>query len=414
MAIIGCIADDFTGASDAASFLSRGGLQVQLYNGTPIRDIPPEAQAQAMVIALKSRTQNTADAVADSTAAARFLLRHGVKQIYFKYCSTFDSTPKGNIGPVADALMELTGAPYTLLVPSLPVNGRTVRDGSLYVNGVPLHKSPMRNHPLTPMLDCRLDRLMAPQSRYPCRTLPRDVLQGGVPAPWSDMPFYWIPDYETEEDGALIADAFWSLPLLTGGSGLLMPLAQQWTKTLPAAASRRVCGAAGPALLLAGSCAQATLDQIAWYRSQGNPCCKLDPQAVLDGSQTLDSVWSFVARHTDVGSTVLVYSSDTPEQVRRAQKLGRERVAARLEQFIAQLASAAVRAGYTRIITAGGETSGSVTKSLGFSAYWIGESVAPGVPIMIPVDRPELRLVLKSGNFGQEDFFGRALDMTRD
>ncbi len=156
MAVFGCIADDFTGASDAASFLVKGGMSVRLCNGISQMEDLPKEDAQAIVIALKSRTQKTDEAVADSVRAAEFLLRQGVQQIYFKYCSTFDSTPEGNIGPVADALMELTGAPCTILCPALPVNGRTVEDGKLMVNGVPLHESPMKNHPLTPMWDCRI------------------------------------------------------------------------------------------------------------------------------------------------------------------------------------------------------------------------------------------------------------------
>ena len=192
MTVLGCIADDFTGASDAASFLVKGGMSVCLYNGVPARGAMAAGETQAIVIALKSRTQERKDAVADSLTAAEFLLRQGVKQLYFKYCSTFDSTPEGNIGPVADALMERAGAPYTLLCPSLPANGRTVEGGSLFVNGVPLHQSHMKDHPLTPMRDCRVDRLMAPQSRYPSRVLPREALNGFRPP--EDGPCYLIPD----------------------------------------------------------------------------------------------------------------------------------------------------------------------------------------------------------------------------
>ena len=171
MAILGCIADDFTGASDAASFLVKGGMSVQLYNGLPRKEPADEDNPQAVVIALKSRTQNKNDAVRDSVNAARFLRECGVRQIYFKYCSTFDSTREGNIGPVADALMELLKVPYTLLCPSLPVNGRVVKNGNLYVNGVPLHESPMKNHPLTPMWDCRIAKLMEPQRNIPATFL---------------------------------------------------------------------------------------------------------------------------------------------------------------------------------------------------------------------------------------------------
>lgn len=414
MAVLGCIADDFTGASDAASFLVKGGMSVRLYNGIPENGAPDinSDQAQAVVIALKSRTQETERAVADSLKAARFLLEQGVKQIYFKYCSTFDSTPKGNIGPVADALMDLLHAPYTLLCPALPVNGRTVEGGRLMVNNVPLHESHMRNHPLTPMWDCRIDKLMEPQSRYSCRNLALEEMEMFSCKDMDKEPFYLIPDYKNPEDGEKIAGVFGQLPLLTGGSGLLEPLAGIWTKKLSVEGRIPESGTKGRALLLAGSCSKATLGQIAWYQNQGALCYKLDPGAMLEGRQTVEDAWKFIEDHSSETDAVLVYSSDTPEKVKEFQKLGTQKVADMLEGAAARLAARAVEAGYTRIISAGGETSGAVTKGLGFSSYWMGESVAPGVPVMVPVERTDIRLILKSGNFGQEDFFGRALAMT--
>ncbi len=412
MAVLGCIADDFTGASDAASFLVKGGMSVRLYNGVPETDRTGEMEEQAAVIALKSRTQRREGAVEDSLRAARFLLKKGVKQIYFKYCSTFDSTPEGNIGPVADALMELLGAPYTLLCPSLPVNGRIVEGGRLMVNGVPLDESPMKNHPLTPMWDSRIEELIKPQSRYPAFVLKREELEGGSPKRFGNGPFYLIPDYRDEADGEAIAKQFGGLPLLTGGSGLLEPLARRWAGELENSGPARETGTEGKALLLAGSCSKATLEQIRCYEESGGPCIKLDPEAMIEGTQTLDAVWE-EAKAAENGSwPPLVYSSDTPERVKEYQKLGQERVAALLEDAAASLAAKAVEEGYTRIISAGGETSGAVTRRLGFSSYWIGESVAPGVPVMTPAGRPRLRLVLKSGNFGQRDFFRRAVQMT--
>lgn len=413
MAMLGCIADDFTGASDAASFLVKGGMSVRLYNGIPASSESKKSDdVQALVIALKSRTEPTEKAVADSLAAAKFLKSQGVQQIYFKYCSTFDSTPEGNIGPVADALIRFTGAPYTLLLPSLPVNGRTVVNGDLYVYGVPLHESHMKNHPLTPMWDCKLMHLMSPQSQYLCRTLPREDFNAFDAAQQENDPFYLVPDYETDEDGRAIAEKFWKLPLLTGGSGILEPLAAMWTREFSSAGEIPSSGVPGKGLLLAGSCSKATLGQIARYQEQGNPCYKLNPKDMLEGRQSIEDAWSFIQEHSSSTSTALVYSSDTPEKVKEFQKLGLEKVASLLENTTAELAKRAVDAGFTRIITAGGETSGAVTKGLGFTSYLMGESVAPGVPIMTPTTQPNLRLVLKSGNFGQEDFFQHALDMT--
>ena len=408
MAILGCIADDFTGASDAASFLVKGGMSVQLYNGIPenASDLKP---VQAIVIALKSRTQETLQAVADSKHAAQFLLDQGITHLYFKYCSTFDSTPQGNIGPVCDALLEQMKAPYSLLCPSLPVNGRTVSNGRLFVNDTPLDESPMKDHPLTPMWDSRISELMRPQSHYSCQILPRN-------ASWHEPeytePFYLIPDYETDEDGEKIAKTFGHLPFLSGGSGLLKPLAEYLLSG--SGTSRQIPATAvpGKALLIAGSCSKMTLSQIAWYQAQNMPSLRMDPLALLNGTQTPEQIWEFIETHTDEQHAVLVYSSDTPEMVRRSQELGREKIACMLEQLSARLAEKAVEHGFTRIICAGGETSGAITKGLHFSSYEIGESIAPGVPVMIPALRPDIRLVLKSGNFGQEDFFGRALSMT--
>ena len=368
MAVLGVIADDFTGASDAASFLVKGGLSVRLVNSVPGEGYGAAAagDAQAVVVALKSRTQEVRAAVADSLAAADFLLGAGARQLYFKYCSTFDSTPRGNIGPVADALMERSASPFSILCPALPVNGRVVRDGCLYVNGVLLQDSPMKDHPLTPMRDSDLTRLMAPQSRWESRRA-------------------------TPEEIGRIAAAAAELPLLTGGSGLLEPLARIWARKLQTSIAAPRSATEGDAILLAGSCSRATLGQIACYQARGLPSRKLDPAAVLEGRMTMEELWPFVCECRERGLAPLIYSSDTPDKVRAYQALGAERVSEALEGFTAALARRAVEEGFTRIISAGGETSGAVTKALGFSSFLIGRSVAPGVPIMVPAERRDIR-----------------------
>lgn len=416
MAFFGCIADDFTGASDAASFLAEGGLSVQLLNGVPGEAAgagvkSPEEGPQAVVIALKSRTAPVGEAVDESLRAADFLLKRGVRQIYFKYCSTFDSTAEGNIGPVADALMERMGAPFSVLCPSLPVNGRTVRDGILYVNGVPLAESPMKDHPLTPMRESDLTKLMTPQSRFPSHVVTGEELSGGVPSV-PEGPCYLVPDYENDEDGKRIAEAFGDLPLLTGGSGLLKFLAARLKRETGGSACVPSDGTPGRAVLLAGSCSAATLAQIDRYLKDGHPGVRIDPARVLDGTQTAEEIFAYVKKHTTDTESVLVYSSDRPEKVREIQAAGAEKVSAALEGLTAEIAVRAVKEGFRRIISAGGETSGAVTKALGYDAFWTGGSVAPGVPVMTPVNEPGVRLVLKSGNFGQEDFFSRALRAT--
>lgn len=415
----GCIADDFTGASDAASFFVKGGMQTVLYNGVP-RELQCQDDCRAIVVALKTRTQKTPEAVEETLRAARWLKRQGAGQLYIKYCSTFDSTPEGNIGPILDALLEEYQVPYTILCPALPVNGRKVRQGCLSVNGVPLHESPMKDHPLTPMWASEIGELMRPQSQYPCMTVTREQYSVSESGLWerigafgkSHSHFYIVPDYETEEDAAAIAELFGKLPILSGGSGILTALARKADgESLKDAGERQaeeVSGTKKQGIILAGSCSEMTRKQIAYATEQGIAAAKIRPLELLDGRQTLDSLWSFV--ESQPGSDVLLYSSDSPEQVKIIQEIGAEKVAELLEQTIAALAKRAVEAGRTRIIVAGGETSGAVTRALGFDSYMIGESVAPGVPVMTPRSRRDIRLVLKSGNFGQEDFFLRAME----
>lgn len=437
--IWGCIADDFTGASDAASFFEKGGLQTILYSGIPSENNCGE-ECQAIVIALKTRTQETAAAVMETLQAARWLWQQGAKQLFIKYCSTFDSTPEGNIGPVMDALLEECQIPYTILCPALPVNGRVVRQGHLYVNGELLHESPMKNHPLTPMWDSDIARLMEPQSRFSCMKLtadqyllPKAQLQAFIDDYGETHEhFYVIPDYEQEEDAKIIVDLFADLPLLSGGSGILAELALASRESVDEDESREadvlnanrakssvepkvsvITEITGdrPGIILAGSCSEMTRKQITRAKEHGIEAIQIMPVKLLEGAQTLEMLWDFVEQHK--GAEVLLYSSDSPEQVQKIQAAGKERVAELLEETMAALAKRAVDAGYKRIIIAGGETSGAVTRALSFDSYMIGESVAPGVPVMIPRNRMDIRLVLKSGNFGQEDFFLRALNATR-
>lgn len=401
MIVLGCIADDFTGAADATSYLAKGGLHTCLLSGVP-ETMPDLSDAEAVVIALKTRTQETSSAVAETLKALDFLKSMDAEHIYLKYCSTFDSTPHGNIGPICDAVMEALHTPFTLLCPSLPDNGRTVKDGVLYVNGVPLHESPMKDHPLTPMWDSRISELMAPQSKYPCHILPADGEADGTG--------YFIPDYVTREDGAAIAQRYRHLPLLTGGSGLLEHLAAVYSTCK--AETCRSDSTAGPALILAGSCSTATREQIRIYQASGAYSLRLDPMALYRGECTPKSIWDSLPWKGF--HSILLYSSDTPEAVREAQSVGADVISSVLEETMAELARLAVKGGVTRIIVAGGETSGAVTRGLGFRSFRIGGSVAPGVPVLTPLDCPNLRLVLKSGNFGQPDFFERALASTGD
>lgn len=417
--LLGCIADDFTGASDAASFLVQGGLRTVLYNGVPDGEAVAAAEdCEAAVIALKTRTQETASAVKDSLEALGWLREQGARQFYVKYCSTFDSTPKGNIGPICDAAMELLGTECTLLCPSLPVNGRTVRGGRLYVNGIPLDETHMKNHPLTPMWDSDIPSLMKDQSRYPCFVLDRETLCSGSEAVTALTErcrkqydrFYLVPDYETDEDAEKIVALFGGLPLLTGGSGLMSALGGKLSGENEGGPAPKGASGQGKAILFAGSCSVATRAQVKHYLEHAaGEGIMLEPDRLLTGEQSVEKIWAQIVE-TDP-DRILIYSSGSAGRVERTGG-DRNAEAATLERTMAELAGLAVDAGFTRIIVAGGETSGAVTKKLGLSAYRIGESIAPGVPVMIPLHDERIRLVLKSGNFGQEDFFQRALAVT--
>lgn len=411
--LIGCVADDFTGASDASSFLRRQGLRTVLCTGIP-DSLDFSESCDAVVIALKTRSVPAEEAVCASLAAMRRLHALGAKQLYLKYCSTFDSTKHGNIGPVLDAALEEFRLPYTLLCPALPVNGRTVKDGILYVNGVPLSESPMKDHPLNPMWDSEIAILMREQSKYPCHVLTAEELLLGAgyienrikEFSAASPHFYIVPDYYEDSHAGLIYSLFKNARLLSGGSGLLgnehiRAESQAQRKLLPTQAS-------GKTLLLAGSCSKMTLEQLSRYRESGNKMIKIIPMEVLGGRQTAESLWN----ETNGRDRVMLYSSAPPEALAKIPAEQRHKVSQALEGIMAELALRAVRGGYTQIIVAGGETSGAITESLGFNSYLIGESIAPGVPVMMPLEDSNIRLVLKSGNFGQADFFAHAIEMT--
>lgn len=398
--ILGCIADDFTGASDAASFLQKAGMKTVLLSGIPGFRIDL-AEYDAVVVALKTRTEPVEDAVRHSMEVVQWLEARGITNYYFKYCSTFDSTREGNIGPILDAALEYFQEPYTILCPALPVNGRCVIDGHLYVNGVPLHESPMKDHPLTPMWDSRIKNLMEAQSKYPCfelnsEALAQDSIDGWLEEKKAENPhFYIVPDYRSCEDGENIARLFKACKILSGGSGILEHLEKRPQK----------------GILLAGSCSKATLNQIDMYQKAGHPSYKIDPKKLWEGELNLSEILDYVKAYPQ--EYVLVYSSDAAENVRETQKLGKEQIAALLEDTMSEIAKRLVEEGYRHVIVAGGETSGAVTKKLGYHAFQIGKSVAPGVPLMVPVEDKDIRLVLKSGNFGQPDFFERAIAVAK-
>lgn len=415
--VIGCVADDFTGASDAASFIANNGIKTVLTNGIPDTDACIREDVQAVVIALKSRTQTTALAIRDSLAGFDWLKAHGANILYFKYCSTFDSKPTGNIGPVIDAVLEKYNFQYTVLCPALLENKRTVKGGTLYVDGVPLAETHMRQHPLTPMWASRIDELMRPQGKYPCYNFP-DALLGDKAACKKELEkylatkkhFYICPDYYQAQQGEEIVSAFSGLSFYTGGSGLLGVIARQISR-MATGIVQALKPKAGPSLprgriLLAGSCSKATIRQVKNYLETKSKGFMLLPEKLLEGSQSVEQTWKFVEQNRN--EDILIYSSGSIGKLPAGPKVD-ERNAEILEQTLADLAVRAVKNGWQRVIVAGGETSGAVTQALKYKSFYVGKSVAPGVPILMPTDYPDLRLVLKSGNFGGDDFFNTTL-----
>ena len=406
--LLGCIGDDFTGSSDLGNVLAKGGMRTVQYCGTP--NAPADPAVEAGIVALKSRTIPAQQAVAQSLAALAWLRAQGARQILFKYCSTFDSTPEGNIGPVADALAEALGATRVVVCPAYPSLGRSIFQGHLFVGDRLLSESGMQNHPLTPMTDPDLRRWLGRQSRSKVGHVAASTVVQGRAAirealQRADARLI-VVDVVRDADLTEIDEAAADMPLLTGGSGIALGLPQVFrARGEIRSTSAPWTGQAGPATILSGSCSTATRAQVAFHR-RDHRALEVTADAVMNGSVTADQAVRFAR---DAGDSMpLIYSSADPETVRAAQaKYGREAVAARLEALMAAIARGLVAAGVTRLVVAGGETSGAVVEGLGVEALEIGPEIDPGVPAMKAFARP-LALVLKSGNFGREDFFARA------
>ena len=423
---LGCIADDFTGATDLANNLVRSGMRVVQTMGLPSG--PLQAQADAVVIALKTRTIEPADAVAQSLAAFRWLRQQGASQIYFKYCSTFDSwyqgEVRGNIGPVTEALMAELGTDFTIATPAFPDNGRTVFKGHLFVADALLSDSGMKDHPLTPMRDANLVRVMQAQCQGRVGLIDHRAVGSSSAAVREQIAQLKaqgvriaIVDAVSNDDLMRLGPALADLPLVTAGSGVAIGLPGNWglqanprTSDLPAASGRRA--------VVSGSCSQATLGQVRHVIDQGLPHWAIDPSALADDAgmqaavaQALD----FARRNAD--QTVLIYSSADPEAVRAIQqRMGTQRAGERVEHALAAVARGLLEQGVRQLIVAGGETSGACVQALGITQMQIGPQIDPGVPwchAVAPLSPEGLHITLKSGNFGGVDFFTRSFDLLR-
>lgn len=402
---LGVIADDLTGAADIGGILARMGARTRLLVGVPKGAAEPGSDA--LVVALKSRSAPVAVAVRESLAALSWLRGAGAGQVVQKVCSTFDSTPEGNIGPVATALLDALGAPGAAVCPAFPANRRTVYMGHLFVGDRLLSESGMERHPLNPMTDPDLRRWLGRQGTGPVGHLPLGALRLGRGRELLREAFergrrLVIADAIEDEDLLRLGEAVAEMPLVVGGSALAMGLVAPRAPE-PPEAPRRAGGAIG--FVLAGSCSAATLAQVARHAAR-HPALRIDPAA--DPEAAFAQGAAFLARHR--GARPLLHSSDEPAAVAAAQaRWGREALAGRLDALFARLATHGLSQGFDALVVAGGETSGAVAQALGFLSYEVGAEIAPGVPSLWPSGGGR-GVVLKSGNFGGEEFFDRALD----
>lgn len=411
---LGCIGDDFTGSSDLANTLARGGLSVVQFNGVP--DGPAPAGIDAAVVALKTRTVPAADAVAQALAALDWLRGQGCGRFLFKYCSTFDSTPQGNIGPVLDALADALGARAPVVCPAFPATGRTVYMGHLFVHDRLLSESGMERHPLTPMTDPDIRRVLAPQTRRAVRHIPRATVAAGpaairaaLDAAGAAGPCHVVVDALDEADLLAIGQAAAADPLTSGGSGIALALPAILKAEGAAGAAAAWTGQAGPVAALCGSASGASRAQVARHAADGQPVRALDMAAVAAGTADAAALADWALAAQGDGRVPLVHSAADPAAVAAAQaRLGREGAAAAVEGFMGALARALAARGVRRLVVAGGETSGAVVTALAIPAFAIGPEIDPGVPALRATAPEGLVLALKSGNFGREGFFAHA------
>lgn len=411
--LLGCIADDFTGATDLAGILVRAGLRTVQTVGVPAG--PLGADVDAVVVALKSRTVPPADAVAQSLAALAWLRGAGCRRFFFKYCSTFDSTDRGNIGPVAEALLAALGAPLSIACPAFPENGRRVFTGYLFVGDVLLSESGMKDHPLTPMTDPSLVRVLQRQARGKVGLVRQGDVAAGAPAIRARLEALRaegvslaVVDAISDADLHAIGEAAADLPLVTGGSGVAMGLPAAWrARGLlgPPGDAAALPPSSGLRAIVSGSCSPATLGQVAAAVRAGVPAFRVEPLRLAAGEDVVAAALAWAAPLLAAGP-VLIHATAEPGDVRAAQeRLGRERAGALVEEALAAVARALVERGVGRLVVAGGETSGAVVNALGVRALRIGPQIAPGVPWTASVGGRPLALALKSGNFGGPGFF---------
>jgi uncharacterized protein YgbK (DUF1537 family) len=415
--LLGCIADDFTGATDLANNLVRSGMRVVQTIGVP--QGPLDAAADAVVVALKSRTVPASEAVAQSLDALRWLQLQGARQIYFKYCSTFDSTAQGNIGPVTEALMDAMGTSFTIATPAFPDNQRTVFKGHLFVGDVLLSDSGMRNHPLTPMTDANLVRVLQAQCRRKVGLIDYQVVAAGAEAITRRVAqlrgegvAIAIVDALSNDDLLRLGPALRDMPLVTAGSGVAIGLPANFGIRASATAAE-LPRAGGLQAVVSGSCSVATNRQVLAFIAAGGHALSIDPLRIAAGEDVAAQALAWAAPLLGRGP-VLVYSTADVRAVKAVQgQLGAGEAGALVERTIAAIARGLVDRGVRQLVVAGGETSGACVQALGITQMQIGPQIDPGVPWCHAQAETgtALHLALKSGNFGGDDFFSKAFTM---
>jgi uncharacterized protein YgbK (DUF1537 family) len=412
--LLGCIADDFTGATDLANNLVRAGMRVVQTIGVP--NAPLSAEVDAVVVALKSRTIAPQDAIDQSLQALQWLQGQGAQQIYFKYCSTFDSTAQGNIGPVTEALMQALQTDFTIATPAFPDNGRTVFKGYLFVGDVLLNESGMQHHPLTPMTDANLVRVMQAQCTSKVGLLTHKTIAQGATAISQEITNLKqqgvriaIVDAVSNDDLMRLGPALKGMPLVTAGSGVAIGLPQNFGLS-PTPQASVLPKASGLQAVVSGSCSQATNRQVAHFKATGRPTFLIDPLHLKGSWEDLvQEALAWAQGHLASGP-VLVYSTATPESVQAVQsQLGVEVAGHQVEQALAAIARGLVQQGVQQMVVAGGETSGACVQALAIEQLQIGPQIDPGVPwCHAHTPMGGVHITLKSGNFGTDDFFSKA------
>jgi uncharacterized protein YgbK (DUF1537 family) len=415
---LGCIADDFTGATDLANNLVRSGMRVLQTIGTPSG--PLSEEVDAVVVALKSRSISSDQAVAKSLEALRWLEASGAQQIYFKVCSTFDSTAQGNIGPVAEALMDAMDDDFAVVCPAFPTNRRTVYMGYLFADGVLLNEGSMRHHPVTPMTDANLVRVLQSQTKGRVGLVPYDVVQQGSTAIQANIEQLQgqgfglaIADAITDDHLLAIGRACHKLKLVVGGSGVAIGLPPNW-QISPRQTPPALPQATGSSAIIAGSCSEATRLQIKTFdATYPGRSWRVDPLEKMSVAQAIERAMSWAAPQLSK-QPVLIYASASPDEVAAAkQKLGEHESQAWIEGVLSSITRALVVQGVRQVIVAGGETAGACVQALHIEAMRIGQQIDPGVPWCYAKagDIGALHLALKSGNFGAPDLFVRAFEL---